>query len=325
MRRRDFIGLAGGAAAWPLTARAQQPAKVVRIGFLGPTFSSGWADRLTSFRLGLNDLGYVEGKNFVMELRWADEQYSRLGELAAELVALKVDFIVTYGTPGVIAAKQATTTIPIIMVYSGDAVSTGLIASLARPGGNVVGSTYFLPQLMAKRLELLKEAIPSITQAAVLVKPDNPLFKSTLQELGRTAAQLNIDLQQFVVRNPNDLEAAFSEMTDRHVEALVIQEDAMYVSNATAIVDLATRKGLALAGFNELAKAGGLIGYGVDFREMSRRAAVFVDKILRGAKPADIPVEQATKFEVVLNMRTAKALGFVVPTSLLLRANEVIE
>jgi putative tryptophan/tyrosine transport system substrate-binding protein len=326
MRRREFITLLGSTAvAWPLAARGQQAAKVARIGFLGATFASGWASRVEAFRSGLRDLGYVEDKNIVIEFRWADEQYDRLADLAAELIRLKIDVLVTYGTPGSLAAKRATTTIPIVMVHSGDAVAAGIVASLARPGGNLTGTTYFLPELMAKRIEMLKDVMPRISQVAILVKPDNPFFGTALRALEIPAKSLNIRLQQFEVRGPNDFGDAFAAMAKSGVDAVVILEDAVFVSNARAIADLAAKQRLPSAGFNEFAEAGGLIGYGVDFLEMYRRAAVFVDKMLKGAKPADIPVEQATKFLVATNMKTAKALGLDVPTSLLLRTDEVIE
>jgi putative ABC transport system substrate-binding protein len=326
MRRREFITLLVGAlATWPLAARAQQAGKVARIGFLGATFASSWASRMEAFRSGLRDLGHVEGENVLFETRWAEEQYNQLPALAAELVRRKVDVLLTYGTPGTLAAKRATADIPIVFLYSGDAVAAGLVASLARPGGNVTGSTYFLPQLMAKRLELLKEAMPHITRVAILVKPDNPLFNSTLPVLEIAANSLKIELQQFEAHNPTEFEVAFLAMAKSDIEAIVFQEDTVFLSNLRTIADLAARQSLPFAGSSEFAEAGALIGYGVDFREMCRRAAVFVDKIVRGAKPADIPVEQATKFETLLNMRAAKSLGVTIPTSILLRADRVIE
>jgi putative ABC transport system substrate-binding protein len=211
------------------------------------------------------------------------------------------------------------------MVYIGDALAAGIVASLSRPGGNITGSTYFLSEIMAKRLEVLKEAMPGITQVGVLVKPDNPLFLPTLQALEIAAKSLEVRLQQFVARSPIDFEIAFSEMAKGRVDAVVIQEDAVFVSNVRAIVDLVAKQRLPSAGFNEFAEAGGLIGYGVSFIEMCRRAGFFVDAILKGGKPAGIPVEQATRFEFVLNLKTAKAFGVIMPTSILLRANKVIE
>jgi putative ABC transport system substrate-binding protein len=275
--------------------------------------------------LGLRDRGYVDGENIIVEFRWAEENYNRLPELAAELVRLKVDILVTYGTPGTLAAKRATTTIPIVMAYIGDALAVGVVASLSRPGGNITGSTYFLSELMAKRLELLKEAMPGIKQVGVLVKPDNPLFLPTLQSLEIAAKSLGVRLQQFVARDPMELETAFSEMARRGVDAVVLQEDAVFVSNVKAIVDLAAKQRLPSAGFIESAEAGGVIGYGASFIEMCRRAGFFIDTILKGGNPAGIPVEQAARFEFVLNSKTAKTLGMIMPTSILLRADKVIE
>ena len=326
LARRKFITLlAGAAAARPLAARAQQAGKIARIGFLGATFASSWASRIGALQSGLRDLGYVEGKNIVIEARWADEQYDRLPALAADLVRLKVDVLLTYGTPGTLAAKRATADIPIVFLYSGEAVAAGLVASLPRPGGNVTGSTYFLPQLMAKRLELLKEALPHITRVAILVKPDNPLFKSTLPVLEIAANSLKVALHRFDAHGPSGFEAAFLAMAERRMDAIVFQEDAVFLGNLKAIGDLAARQSLPFAGSSEFAEAGALIGYGVDFLDLCRRAAVFVDKILRGAKPADVPVEQATKFETVLNIRAATSLGVTIPASILVRADRVIE
>ena len=326
MKRREFITLLGGAAAaWPLGAAAQQPAKIAHIGFLGSTFAFNWTNRVEAFRSGLRELGYVEGENLAIEFRWADEDYDRLADLTAELIGLKVDVLVTYGTPASLIAKRATTTIPIVMVHSGDAVAAGIVASLARPSGNLTGMTYFVPELMAKRMEMLKDVLPRISRVAVLVKTDNPFFATTLRVLEVPAKSLNIGLQQFEVGSTKDFVDAFAAMAKGGVDAVMILEDAVFVSNAKAIADLAAKQRLLSAGFNEYAAAGGLIGYGVDFLEMYRRAAVFVDKILKGTRPADIPVEQATKFSVVINMKTAKALGLDVPPTLLTRADEVIE
>jgi putative ABC transport system substrate-binding protein len=326
MRRRDAIALLGGAAVvWPLTARAQQPAKVARIGFLGSSSASGWARRVEALRAGLRNLGYVEGKNIVIEFRWADGMYDRLADLAAELVRLKVEVLVTHGTPGTIAARRATTTIPIVMVHSGDAVATGLVASLARPGANVTGSTLLNPELMAKRLELLKEAIPRIAQVAVLLNPDNPTKRPVLEAMETTAASLRVTLHPFDARGPNEFDGRFSAMAERRVEAVVILEDSVFVANARAIGALAEKTRLFSAGFPEFAEAGGLIGYGANYLAMYRRAAFFVDKILEGAEPADIPVQQPTRFDFIINVKTARALGLAVPKPTLLRANEVIE
>jgi len=303
-------------------AAEAQPAggKVYRIGFLGP--GSGLP---VPFLTGLRDFGYVEGQNILIEYRWAEGKYERLPDLAAELVRLKVDVLVTGGTAGVRAAKQATTTIPIVMTTSGDAVSSGLVASLARPGGNVTGSTFFVPELMAKRLELLKEAMPRTARVAVLVNADDPSHVPVLKAMESTARSLKIEIQKFAVRRPSEIESAFTAMAKRRVDAVVVQEDNLLTTNARVIAGSAVKNQLALAGQPTFAEAGGQIGYGVNQQALARRAAYFVDKILKGAKPADLPVEQPTKFELVINLKTAKALGLTIPQTLLLRADQVIE
>ena len=280
---------------------------------------------MEAFQSALRDLGYVQGKNIFIESRWAEERYDRLPALAEDLVRLRVDILLTYGTPGTLALKQATTEIPIVFLYIGDAVSTGAVSSLARPGANVTGNTYFLPELMAKRLELLKDTMPNLSRAAVLVKPDNPLFGTTLPAVQAAADSLKIELQQFDARGRNELEPAFLAMTKNHIEAVVLQEDAVFLANLRQIVELAERHSLPVAGPVEFSEVGGLIGYGADFLDMCRRTAVFVDKILRGAKPADLPVERATRFETVLNAGAAKKLGLSIPPLVILRADRVIE
>jgi len=326
MDRRAFIGrVAGGVLAAPLAAFAQQAGKIARIGFLGATSASGYAKQLDGFRLGLRDFGYMEGKNIVLEYRWAEGNYAQLAELAAELVHSKVDVIVTHGTPGTRAAKGATTTIPIVMAISGDAVATGLVVSLPRPGGNITGSTFFGPELSAKQIELLKEILPRITRVAVLVNPDNPVIGPMSKAMEITTKSLNLGLQQFAVRGPNEFENAFSAMVQKSVEAVAIQEDGMLNANVRTAGDLAMRKRLPLIGNTEVPRAGGVLGYGVNFPEVFRSAAYFVDNILKGAKPADLPVQQPTKFELVINLKTAKALGITIPQSLLSRADEVIQ
>ena len=309
----------------PLAADAQQPGKVPRIGFLGAASASGYAPQLEAFRQGLRELGYVEGRSILIDYRWAEGDYDRLPMLAAELVGLKVEVLVTHGTPGTRAAKGATTTIPIVMAVSGDAVATGLVPSIARPGGNLTGSTFFNPELAAKRLELLKEAVPRITRVAVLLNPDNPVNGPVLQVVGATARALKVEIPQFELRGPGDFEGAFSAMAKRRVEALLIIEDGMLIANARGVADLAAKKRLPSTGFKEFAEAGGLVGYGVNFPEMFRRAAVFVDKILKGAKPGALPVEQATRFELVVNLKTAKTLGLTIPKPVLVRADTLIE
>jgi ABC-type uncharacterized transport system substrate-binding protein len=326
MTRRTFLcGLTLGTLSVALAAGAQEAGKVYRIGFLGPSSASTHANRVEALRAGLRELGYVEGKNILVEYRWAEGKYDRLPDLAAELVHLKVDVLVTFGTPGTLAAKQTTTTIPIVMAGSGDAVATGLVFSLARPGGNITGSTLFIPELMAKRLELLKEAMPRMGRVAVLINPDNSANVPVLKAMEVTARSLKVELQKFEARGRNEFESAFSAMAKSGVGALVVNDDALFNANARAIADLATKKRLPLAGTGEIAEAGGSIGYGVSFPDEFRRAAVYVDKILKGAKPADLPIEQPTKFELVINLKTAKTLGLTIPQSVLLRADQVIE
>jgi len=323
MRRRDFFRAVGSTAAWPFAARAQTPMKVARIGFLGPGYSATSALRVERMWAGLRDLGYVEGKNIVIESRWAEGNYDRLPELAAELVRLNVDVLVTYGTPGVLAAKQATTTIPIVMVVVADAIRSGLVASLSRPGGNLTGQTFFVPELNAKRLELLKEALPDSRRIAVLVQPTNPT--PALEMMGLTAKSLGLELQQFEARRPDELKGAFSAMVARSVDAVVVVEDPKWFDYARSIGELVTAQRLPSIGFLEIAEAGGLLAYGVDQDEMFVSAAVFVAKILKGAKPAELPVEQPTRFKFVINLKTAKALGLTIPYMLSGRADEVIE
>jgi putative ABC transport system substrate-binding protein len=321
--------LTGFVLAWaPLRAAAAQESKagkVWRIGYLGVGSAAVPVNRLEALRAGLRDLGYVERKNIVIEYRWAEGKYDRLPDLAAELVRLKVDVIVTSGTPGTLAAKQTTTTIPIVMAGSGDAVATGLVASLARPGGNITGSTDLDPELVAKQLEFLKEVMPRTRRVAVLVNPDNPWNRPVFEAMQTTAGSLKVELQKVEVRGPNEFESAFATMTKTHVDAVVVTSDPFFNANGRAIAGHAARARLLAAGTKEFAEAGGSIGYGWNFSDMFRRAAYFVDKILKGANPADLPIERATTFDLVINLETVKALGLTIPQSLLLRADEVIE
>ena len=326
-RRRFLVALGAGALGAPLSAFAQQPAaKTHRIGFLGPAAAAGYEGRTDALRAGLRDLGYIEGKNTVMEFRWAEGKYERLPEMAAELVRLKVDVIVTSGTPAARAAKGATATIPIVMAeVGGDPVAEGIIASLARPGGNITGSTFFSPELAAKRIELLKEILPRVTLAGALVNPGNPSHKPMISAVGSRARQLKMEFRQFEARGPEEFDRAFAAMAKSRAGALVIQEDAMFNVNLKAIADLAAKHRILSAGGEAYAAAGGLLAYGVNFPELFRRAAYFIDKILKGTKPSDLPVEQANVFQMVINMKAAKALGLKIPQSVLARADRVIE
>ena len=282
MRRRDFFKvIAGSAVPWPPAASAQQADKVYRIGYLGAASAAAQATRMNAFRAGLGALGYVEGKNVVIESRWLESQYTQLAELATQLVDLKVDVIVTHSTPGVRAAMRATTTIPIVFAAVGDAVATGLVSSIVRPGGNVSGMTFFNAELSAKRLELLKEAVPGLVRVGVLINPANPVNEPILLAMKNAAQSLKLELVEFLVREPTDLEGVFVAMAAKPVGAFVIQEDPMLIYNAELSAKLALKYRLASSGFIEFAQTGGFVGYGVDFPDMWYRAAAFVDKISR--------------------------------------------
>jgi putative ABC transport system substrate-binding protein len=324
LKRRDFITLLGGAAAtWPLAARTQQSAMPV-IGFLGGANPVGYAPQIEALRLGLGDYGYVEGRTIAIEYRWAEGRYDRLPTLAADLVRRKVAVIITQGTPAALAAKQATTTIPIVMAIVGNPVETGIVSSLARPGGNITGSSFFYAELSAKRLEILKELMPPLARAGVLLNPDNPAMPSLMSTMMRTAKEINVTLQSLDVRRLDELEPAFERVRSQ-LDAVVVVEDGLFVANRRRVAELAMKNRLPSVGFREYCEAGGLAAYGVDFPRIWRGAGAIVDKILKGRKPADLPVEQATRFEFMLNFKTAKSLGFNVPTALSARADEVIE
>jgi putative ABC transport system substrate-binding protein len=323
MKRREFITFLGGAAAWPLAAKAQQ-ARMTRIGFLGPTSYFGMQERMDALRAGLRDLGYVEGDNLSIDFRWAEGRYDRLPALAAELVRLKVDVIVTATTPATLAAKQATTTIPIVMAATGDAVASGLVDSLNRPGGNITGSSIYSPEMSAKRLELIREAAPRATQIGYLLNAGNH-SPATLKSTESAAAALDMKVHNFPVFGPSELAAAFMAMAGSSIEFLAMDEEPMLISNAKTVAELAARQRLPSIGGRDLAEAGGLIGYGANVPALYRRAASFVDKLIKGAKPADLPIELPTKFDLVINLKTAKALGVTIPPGVLAIADDVIE
>jgi putative tryptophan/tyrosine transport system substrate-binding protein len=324
--RRDFITLLGGAAATvPFGARAQSSPKIARLGFLGATTPSGFEKTLPQFRLGLRDLGYIEGQNILIDFRWAEGNYARLSEYAAELIRLRADILLTHGTPGTLAAKQATTTVPIVMLVSGDAVATGIIASLARPGGNVTGSTFFDPELQAKRLELIKEVLPSARRVAVLKNPGNPVVATTISAMQRTADSLKLEMQLFDVQRADRFPNVIASVVKTGTDAVVATSDSVLRTNAGRLAELMLEHRLPSVGDLDFVHVGGLLGYGVNLGDLWHRGAYFVDKILKGVKPANLPVEQPTKFELVINLKTAKALGLDVPSTLLARADEVIE
>ena len=317
------IALAVLLLALPL-AEAQQAERVYRIGLLGLSSRSDITG-LAAWRQALRDLGYEEGKNLVIEYRWAEGQYDRLPAFANELVRLKVDVLVTYGTPGALAAKQATTTVPVVVASMGDAVAMGIVPNLARPGGNITGSQSQFPEVMGKRLEMLREAIPRLARVAVLFNPANPALPPALKVMEMTARSLGIELQLIEAPSPQDFGGAFAAMAQRRSEGFVVVDDPVLRSQGRAIAELAAKRRLPSVGEREYAEDGGLLAYAVNRPEAWRRAAIFIDKILKGTKPGDLPVEQPTKYDLVVNMRTAKLLGLTIPPSLLLRAGEVIE
>jgi putative tryptophan/tyrosine transport system substrate-binding protein len=329
VRRREFIILLASATACPLAAHAQQQAgKVPRIAFLGVTSPSDRPPLLDAFRQRLRELGWVEGQNIVIDYRYAEGRVDRLPDLAAELVRLKVDLIVaSAGTQVATAAKNATETIPIVMIAVRDPVGTGLIASLARPGGNVTGVSGSAGlELFAKQLELLKEIVPKIRRVAILSNPDNAYHQLAIREVNVAARSLGVQLQLLEARGPNEFDGAFAAMAKERVEALLVVSDVIFNNHRTRLADLAARSRLPAAyGATESVEAGGLMSYGPSFLDLHRRAATYVDRILKAAKPADLPVEQPAKFELVINLKTAKALGLEVPPSLLARADDVIE
>jgi putative ABC transport system substrate-binding protein len=321
MNRRAFIvATVGGLLAAPLAAEAQPTARIPRVGILAQN-SPLWED----FRQGLRDLGYVEGRTIVIESRWGEGSDERFPRLAADLARLGADVIVTWGTPSTLAAKNVTKTIPIVMM-SGDPVGTKLIVSLARPGGNITGLSSHNPGLEAKRLELLKELVPKLSHVAVLWNPANPLHDGLVREAKDTASQLGVRLELVGVKSSTEFDAAFATMEKKRPGALIVEGDIFFYSHRNRIVDFATKSHLpAVFTLRGFADAGGLLVYGASYSALFRRAAIYVDKILKGAKPADLPIEQPTKFELVINLKTAKALGLTIPPSLLQRADQVIE
>jgi putative ABC transport system substrate-binding protein len=306
-------------------ANAQQLKKVPRIGFLWPGSYSSVASHLEAFQQGLRELGYNEGQSITIEYRLAEGKYDRLPDLAAELAHLNVDVIVAPVTTTARAAKQATTSIPIVMVRPSDPVGSGLIASLARPGGNITGLSEMNPELSGKRLELVKEVIPGISRVAVLWNPANPAMTLQLKETEVAARSLSVSIRVLDVRGPNELDNVFSSMTADRVGAFIVMPDAMLTDNRKRIVDLAAKNRLPAMYVPEFVDAGGLMAYGPSFPDLYRRAATYVDKILRGTKPADLPVERPTKFELVINVKAAKQIGLTIPPNVLVRADKVIK
>ena len=329
MRRREFITLLGsGAVAWPLTARAQQPSgRVYRVGYLTVASRGNFSINISVFEDGLRSLGYRVGENVIIEYRFADGKLERLPALAADLVKLSVDVIVAGSTPNVVAAMKATTTIPIVMTNVSDPVGTGLVASLARPGGNVTGLTGDSGhEIWGKRLELLKETLPNLSRVGILWNPDAVVARARMTSTEEAARALGLRLVPVEARGPDALEQAFAIMVRKQIQAFVLLADSVLFNYRGQIAEMALRNRLpAASDLREFGEAGFLLAYGIDLRDLFRRSAVFVDKIFKGAKPADLPVEQPTKFVLVINLKTAKALGLEIPPSLLTAADEVIE
>jgi putative ABC transport system substrate-binding protein len=327
MRRREFLGVLGGAAAsgWPLAARAQSLSKRVTVGYLGSNTPSADGRRLDAFLQRLRDLGWIEGRTITIDVRWAEGRNERFAEFADDFARLNVDVIVTAGTAAIVATKRATSTIPIVFAVAGDPVGTGLVASLSRPGGNVTGLSIQATDLTGKRLELLREAAPHLQRLAILGNVGAPVAVLEMRELSQIARSLGIEVATSEIRRAEDIAAAFEAFKGR-ADALYVCAEPLVVTNRLRISTFALASRLpTMYGQRENVEAGGLMSYGPNFVDLHRRAADYVDKILRGTKPADLPVEQPTKFDLVINLTTAKAIGLTVPGMLLGRADEVIE
>jgi putative ABC transport system substrate-binding protein len=327
MKRREFITVLGGAAAWPLAARAQQPAMPV-IGFLSPTSPEGWAQRLRGFRQGLKDTGHVEGENVAIEYRWAEGQIDRLPVLAADLVRRRIAVIAAPGgNAPAFAARAATTTIPIVFIVGEDPVRLGLVASLARPGGNLTGSNFFTTELGAKRLELLRQLVPAAARVAVLVNPANPnVAESIASDVEAAARPLGLQIQVINASTIHEIDTAFASMVRERFDAVFVGSDAYLNSRRVQLTHLASRHAIpATYGVRDYVEAGGLMSYGANIVDAFREIGAYAGRILKGAKPADLPVVQASKFELVINAGTARMLGLTVPPQLLATADQVIE
>ena len=325
MKRREFIALIGGAtAAWPLAARAQQPTMPV-IGFLNSGAPDGYAPFVATFRQALKEAGYVEGQNVAIEYRWALGQYDRLAPMAAELVGRQVAVIVA-NNPGNLAAKAATTTIPIVFTTGGDPVKVGLVTSLNRPSGNITGVTQLATEMMPKRLELAHELVPTATNIAVLINPTNPLSQTTVKDVQAAAHILGVQLHVLNASTERDVDSIFATLAQLGASVLVIASDTFFVSRAEQLAALTVRHGVpSIFQDRQFVAAGGLLSYGGSNTDLYRQAGVYTGRILKGEKPADLPVVQITKIELIVNLRTAKALGLVIPQAVLARADEVIE
>jgi putative ABC transport system substrate-binding protein len=326
VKRREFITVLGGAAAWPLALRAQQPAMPV-VGFLNFTSPDGSEDRVRAFRQGLTEAGYVEGVNVAIEYRWAGNQSNRLPALAAELVRRQVAVIAAASTTSALAAKAATTTIPVVFISGADPVRVGLVSNLARPDGNLTGISFVASELTAKRMEMLRELVPGANRVAVLVNPSNAeLAETTLKDIEAAARAMGMQIQVFNASTDREIDAAFASLARERVDALFVGGDPLFASRRVQLANLSARHALAMtSGAREIAEAGGLMSYGTNIPEAYRQTGVYAGRILKGARPADLPAVNASKFELVINAQTARMLGVTVPTSLLALADEVIE
>jgi putative ABC transport system substrate-binding protein len=325
--RRAFLGvIAGGLFAVPLAAGAQQTGKLPRIGFLGNSTAALETNLVGPFREGLRDLGYVEGRNVLIEYRWAEGKYERFPALTAELIAQKVDVIITAGTPATLAVKKATTFVPLVMIAVGDPVGTGIVPSLSQPGGNITGLTSISTEMDAKRLELLREVIPSVSHIAVLWNAASPLQVLAEKQVHAAAQGLRMRVLSLGVRTEEEIQNAFAVMVRERPDALLVLADRLLLHHRARIMDFASRQRLpGVYAYRELVEAGGLMSFGPSYADMHRRAAYFVDRLLKGTKPADLPVERPATFDLVINLKAAKALGLTFPQSVLLRATEVIQ
>jgi putative ABC transport system substrate-binding protein len=326
VKRRVFLGAVGLGVIWPRVASGAPSRKVLRVGVLSP-FSPASQPSLQPFRDGLRELGHREGQHIAFEYRWADGKPERLPELAAELVRDKVDVLLcAWGTPAALAAKNATTAIPVVVVGVADPVSVGLVASLARPGGNVTASTFLADETLGKQLQLLKEADQRISRVAILINPDNPVYAPLLKDIEATARAIQVEIVRLGVQGAGDVEPAFETARREKVGGLVVVRDTVLITHGAKVVELAAKYRLpAMYGMREFVEAGGLMSFEPSLPDLYRRAAQLVDKILKGAKPAVLPVDRSTKFELVINLKTAKTLGLTIPQPLRLRADALIE
>ena len=325
MRRREVLKLLGGAAtAWPLAARAQH--KMPRVGFMGNSTAALEANLVNSFRAGLRELGYEEGRNIVIDYLWAEGNYERFPALVDQFIAAKVDVIVTAGTPAALAVKEKTKTVPLVVVAAGDPVGTGLVQNLARPEGNLTGLSSIAPDLEGKRLQLLREVVPTLSRVAMFFNSLNPFHVASVRQAGAAAQTLGLKLQPLDIRSADDFDSAFAAIRKERPDALFILADRVFLHNRQRIMDLAAEQRLpSINAYEELVEAGGLLSYGPSYEDMHKRAAIYVDKILKGAKPGSLPIEQPTKFTFTINLKTAKALGVTIPSQLLGLADRLVE